>query len=354
MARRGHAWDGVIAAYRPLLPVSETTPVVTLYEGNTPLIPLSRVAARLGIGIELFAKCEAFNPTGSFKDRGMTVAVSKALESGTRGLLCASTGNTSASAAAFAARAGLPCFVLVPQGAVAPGKLSQAVAHGARVLAVRAGFDVALRLAEQAAAACGLTLVNSINPLRIEGQKTAAFEIVDQLGRAPDVVAIPVGNAGNITAYWKGFCEYRAAGRIDTLPRMFGFQAAGAAPIVEGRIIKHPQTIASAIRIGRPASWEGATRARDASGGLIDRVSDAAILEAQRLLADHEGIFCEPASAAALAGLIQTARDGRLGTARTAVCIITGHGLKDPAAVGPVEPQVVDAELSAIERVMSA
>lgn len=353
---RAQGWAGVIAAYRSFLPVSDQTPIVTLNEGNTPLVPLPRLAERAGIETALFAKCEAFNPTGSFKDRGMTVAISKAREAGSPAVLCASTGNTSASAAAYAARCGIPAVVLIPEGAIASGKLSQALMHGAQVVAVQGNFDAALRLAREATERYGLTLVNSVNPLRIEGQKTAAFEIVDQLGADPDVVAMPVGNAGNITAYWKGFQEYVRTGRARKTPRLFGFQAAGAAPIVLDRPIDAPQTVATAIRIGRPASWQGAVAARDASGGLIDKVSDEAILAAQRLLAETEGIFCEPASAACVAGLIQTARDGRLGAARTAVCIITGHGLKDPGAVSPREGQVVriEPELGALARVIGA
>jgi threonine synthase len=348
------AWPGVLAHYRRLLPVGERTPVVTLQEGNTPLLEAPRLAESAGGGLRVFLKCEGFNPTGSFKDRGMTVAISKALEEGARAVICASTGNTSASAAAYAARAGLRAFVVVPKGAVALGKLSQAAIHGAAVLMVDGSFDQALAVVKEVAAARPVTLVNSINPYRLEGQKTAAFEVVDQLGRAPDYHLIPVGNAGNITAYWRGYKEYVGAGLAKTLPRMAGFQAAGAAPLVENRVIAEPRTVATAIRIGNPASWQGAVTAVRESEGWIDAVTDEEILQAYRLLARQEGIFMEPASAAAVAGLLKSAKAGRLETGATCVLTLTGHGLKDPesalgSATRPVTvPPRIDAVLGAM------
>jgi len=335
---------GLIERYRELLPVSDATPVITLYEGNTPLLPAPRLSERLGA--EVFLKIEGANPTGSFKDRGMTVAMSKAAEKGAKAVVCASTGNTSASAAAYAARAGLACFVLIPEGHIALGKLAQALVHGARVLQVRGNFDVALEIVRELSSRTPIELVNSVNPFRIEGQKTGAFEIVDVLGDAPDVHCIPVGNAGNITAYWKGYLEYRAAGRATKLPRMLGFQAAGAAPIVLGHPVEHPETIATAIRIGNPASWYGATAAASESGGSISAVSDEEILAAYRFLAEQESVFCEAASAAAVAGLL------KLGVAEGSrvVCILTGHGLKDPdLAISQVRvPETVDATFDAV------
>jgi threonine synthase len=315
---------GLIERWRDRLPVTEKTPIVTLGEGNTPLVRADRVAkaARLPPG-SVFLKLEGLNPTGSFKDRGMTLAISKALEAGATGVLCASTGNTSASAAAYAARAGLRCVVFLPKGKVAAGKLAQAVMHGAEIVEVAGNFDRALELAKEAATAKGFVLVNSTNPFRLEGQKTGAFEIVEQLGRAPDNHFIPVGNAGNITAYWNG---YRA---LDVSPRMFGWQAAGAAPLVSGRPVADPQTLATAIRIGNPVSWKPAIAARDQSRGAIDKVTDAEILAAYRFLAKEEGVFCEPASAAPVAGLLKLGRRGRAPDGIT-VCILTGNGLKDP------------------------
>lgn len=320
-------WRGVIEEYRGYLPVTERTPIVTLLEGGTPLLP-SRLASEGGR--RTWLKVDAGNPTGSFKDRGMTVAVSKAAEANSRGVVCASTGNTAASAAAYASRAGLPCVLIIPAGGVALGKLVQGGAHGAALIAVDASFDAALDLARAAAERFILTLVNSLNPHRLEGQKTAAFEICDALGRAPHAVAIPVGNAGNITAYWKGFTEYHAAGRIATRPRLIGVQAEGAAPLVRGRPVEYPQTVASAIRIGRPASWEGAVRAVEESGGEFLSVSDAEILDAQARLG-REGLFVEPASAASVAGVLKLARQGR--APEEVVCVLTGHGLKDPAII---------------------
>jgi threonine synthase len=347
-------WPGVVERYRRFLPVGERTPVVTLQEGNTPLLEAPRLAEAAGGGLRVYLKCEGFNPTGSFKDRGMTMAMSKALEDGARAVICASTGNTSASAAAYAARAGLRAFVMVPKGAVALGKLSQAAIHGATVLMVDGSFDAALDLVKSIAATHPVTLVNSINPYRLEGQKTAAFEVVDQLGRAPDYHLIPVGNAGNITAYWRGYKEYCAAGLGKSLPRMAGFQAAGAAPLVENRVIAEPKTVATAIRIGNPASWQAAVTAVRESEGWVDAVTDEEILQAYRVLAREEGIFMEPASAAAVAGLLKSAKAGRLEAGATCVLTLTGHGLKDPetalgAATRPVTvPPRLDAVLGAM------
>jgi threonine synthase len=323
-------WPGVIERYREFLPVTEKTPVVTLLEGNTPLIPATRLAEATDPRLSIYLKCEGFNPTGSFKDRGMTMAISKALEVGSRAVICASTGNTSASAAAYAARAGIRAFVMVPKGAVAIGKLSQAAIHGATVLTVDGSFDQALAIVTQIARGYPVTLVNSINPYRLEGQKTGAFEVVDQLGRAPDYHLIPVGNAGNITAYWRGYREYHRAGKAKELPRMVGFQAAGAAPIYENRVIPEPKTVATAIRIGNPASWGLAVEAMKDSGGWIEVVTDEEILHAYRLLAQAEGIFMEPASAASVAGLIKTVKAGRFERGSLLALTLTGHGLKDP------------------------
>jgi threonine synthase len=313
--------QGIIEAYRALLPVSDATPVVTLGEGNTPLIHSRKMSDRTGC--EVWFKFEGANPTGSFKDRGMTMAISKAVEAGAKAVVCASTGNTSASAAAYSARAGLTCAVLIPEGNVALGKLAQALVHGARVVEVRGNFDQALTVTRKLEDAYPVVLVNSTNPYRIEGQKTAAFEVCDVLGRAPDYHVMPVGNAGNITSYWKGYREYLAEGRIEALPQMLGFQAEGAAPIVRGHPIESPRTIATAIRIGNPASWDGALTAAKDSGGEIRSVRDKDILEAYRLLAREEGLFSELASAASAAGLLQLAADGRLEAGRTVVCVLT-------------------------------
>jgi threonine synthase len=335
---------GVIEAYRAFLPVTAATPVVTLLEGGTPLVPAPRLSERAGARVLL--KVEGLNPTGSFKDRGMTMAISKALEEGARAVVCASTGNTSASAAAYAARAGLTCAVLIPEGHIALGKLAQALVHGARVLQVRGNFDEALTIVRRLGEKAPVTVVNSVNPYRIEGQKTGAFEIVDALGDAPDVHCIPVGNAGNITAYWRGYLEYRAAGRTSRLPRMLGFQAAGAAPIVEGRVIEHPDTVATAIRIGNPASWYSATAAASESGGGIHAVTDAEILAAYRILASEEAVFCEAASAASVAGLLKVG----VPPGSTVVCVVTGHGLKDPdLAISQIDvPTPVEADYGAV------
>ena len=343
-------WHGVIERYREFLPVSEKTPIVTLHEGNTPLILASRLAESLDPRLTIYLKCEGFNPTGSFKDRGMTVAISKALEEGARAVICASTGNTSAAAAAYAARAGIKAFVMVPKGAVAIGKLSQAAIHGARVLTVDGNFDQALALVTEIAASRPITLVNSINPFRLEGQKTAAFEVVDQLGRAPDYHLIPVGNAGNITAYWRGYREYHQVGKAKERPRMVGFEAAGAAPIYENRVIPEPKTVATAIRIGNPANWGLAAEAVQDSGGFIEVVTDEEILKAYRLLAREEGIFMEPASAASVAGLVKMVHQGRFEPGSTLVLTLTGHGLKDPdtALESAPRPVTVPLDLGAV------
>jgi threonine synthase len=337
----------VIAAYRDHLPVSAGTPVVTLHEGGTPLLPAPVLSARTGC--EVYLKVEGVNPTGSFKDRGMTVAISMAAGRGTRSVICASTGNTSASAAAYAARGGLACAVLVPRGKIALGKLAQALVHGARLLQVEGNFDDCLELAAKLSAEYPVALVNSVNPDRLQGQKTAAFEIVDQLGDAPDVHCLPVGNAGNITAYWTGYCEYARAGLAGRTPRMFGFQASRAAPIVTGAPVPRPQTIATAIRIGNPASWQGAEAARDESGGLIASVTDRQILAAYRLLAGREAVFGELASAASVAGLLQASEEGALPAGSRVVCTITGNGLKDPdwAVSAAPAPVIVPADVAA-------
>lgn len=346
----GAGWRGVIEEYRAFLPVDEATAVVTLLEGGTPLVSAPRLSERVGASVWL--KVEGANPTGSFKDRGMTMAITKALAEGAKTVVCASTGNTSASAAAYAARAGLTCAVLIPEGHIALGKLAQALVHGARVLQVRGNFDQALTIVRDLPDHAPITVVNSINPYRIEGQKTGAFEIVDVLGDAPDVHCIPVGNAGNITAYWRGYLEYKAAGRATRLPRMLGFQAAGAAPIVLGHPVAEPHTVATAIRIGNPASWYSATAAASESGGAIDSVTDEEILAAYRFLAEEESVFCEAASAASVAGLLKAGAPagGRV------VCVLTGHGLKDPdLAISQISvPQVVDADLGAVLRELGA
>jgi len=337
-------WPGVIEAYRSFLPVGPATPVVTLLEGGTPLLEAPRLSARVGARVLL--KLEGLNPTGSFKDRGMTMAISRALEQGAKAVVCASTGNTSASAAAYAARAGMRAAVLIPEGHIALGKLAQALVHGARVLQVRGNFDEALRIVRELGERAPVTVVNSVNPDRLEGQKTGAFEIVDALGDAPDLHCLPVGNAGNITAYWRGYLQYREAGRASRLPRMLGFQARGAAPIVEGRVVEHPETIATAIRIGNPASWRGAKAAAAESGGAIAAVSDEEILEAYRFLAAEESVFCEAASAAAVAGLLRS----EIPRGATVVCVLTGHGLKDPdLAISQISvPEVVEPSYSAV------
>ena len=323
-------WRGVVREYRDYLPVRREDCIISLLEGNTPLIRSTRIAKEVISGIDLYFKYEGVNPTGSFKDRGMTVAVSMAKEMGSKAVICASTGNTSASAAAYAAKAEMKAYVLIPEGKIALGKLSQAMAHGAQVIQIEGNFDEALRIVIEISETESITLVNSLNPYRIEGQKTAAFEIIDHLGFVPTYHCLPVGNAGNITAYWKGYKEYWEKNRADVLPKMLGFQAEGSAPIVRGKVVEHPETIATAIRIGNPASWKQAEAARDESGGLIDMVSDEEIIEAYRMLASLEGIFCEPASASSLAGVIKLHRKAFFKKGDVVVLTITGHGLKDP------------------------
>ena len=337
---------GVIQRYRKYLPVSEATPVISLGEGNTPLLFSARLSQRLGRECQVFIKNEGVNPTGSFKDRGMTVAVSKAVERGAKTLLCASTGNTSASAAAYAARAGIDCAVVLPAGKIARGKLAQAFIYGARIVAIDGNFDDALRIVRELGERPDIAVVNSINPDRIAGQKTAAFEILDSLGDAPDIHFLPLGNAGNITAYWAGYCEF-AAERSTRLPRMIGMQAAGAAPVFLNRIVENPETIATAIRIGNPASWKQARRAVEESHGAVDIVSDEEILEAQRWLASHEGIFVEPASAASIAGLLK--RGEQIAAGARVVCTVTGHGLKDAEAAMSQMPEYAPVAASAGE-----
>jgi threonine synthase len=341
------AWRGLIEEYRDRLPVTTATPVVTLLEGGTPLIPAHRISALTGC--EVYLKVEGLNPTGSFKDRGMTMAISKAVEDGAKAVICASTGNTSASAAAYAVRAGLTCAVLVPRGKIAMGKLAQALVHGARLLQVEGSFDDCLEMTRKLSENYPIALVNSVNPFRLQGQKTAAFEIVDTLGDAPDIHCIPVGNAGNISAYWMGYTEYARDGVASRSPRMFGFQASGAAPIVNGAPVTHPHTIATAIRIGNPASWQLAVDARDESGGVIQAVTDRRIAAAYKLLAQEEGVFVELASAASVAGLLQAHEQGLVDPGQRIVCTVTGNGLKDPdwAISGAPTPVTVPVDAHA-------
>jgi threonine synthase len=347
-------WRGLIETYRAFLPVTEQTPVITLLEGNTPLIPVPAIAAEIDRGVKVFAKYDGLNPTGSFKDRGMTMAISKAKEAGAKAVICASTGNTSAAAAAYARRAGMRAFVLIPDGYVALGKLGQALIYGAEVIAIDGNFDDALSAVRELSEKYPVTLVNSVNPYRLEGQKTAAFEVVDVLGNAPDWLCIPVGNAGNISAYWMGFCQYKALGKSDRLPRMMGFQAAGAAPFIAGSPVAHPETLATAIRIGNPANWEKAWEASKASQGEFHAVNDEEILDAYRLLAGKEGIFCEPASAASVAGLLKVKEQVPDGA--TVVCVLTGNGLKDPdCAVHNSDNQVksgIKPQIAAVAKAM--
>jgi len=350
-------YKGIIERYRKFFPVTQKTPIVTLLEGNTPLIKVDKIAKMVGENVELYVKYEGLNPTGSFKDRGMTMALSKAKEKGVKATICASTGNTSASAAAYSARAGIKSYVIIPNGYIALGKLSQALIHGATVIAIDGNFDAALDIVKEICDNYPIELVNSLNPFRIEGQKSGAFEIVDVLGDAPDYHAIPVGNAGNITAYWKGYKEYKAAGRAKQLPKMIGFQAAGSAPIVLGHPIEKPETIATAIRIGNPASWKYAEAARDESGGLIDKVTDEEILNAYKILSQKEGIFVEPASAASVAGVLKYAKRGYFPKKKKIriVCVLTGHGLKDPdRALKTVnfKPKVVKPDVKAIMKLI--
>lgn len=348
--RQAHVWRGIIEEYRDRLPVTDATPIVSLREGGTPLV-FGQVLSKM-TGCDVWIKVEGANPTGSFKDRGMTMAISVAAEEGAKAVICASTGNTSASAAAYAVRAGMVCAVLVPDGKIAMGKLAQALVHGARLLQVEGNFDDCLTLARDLSELYPVALVNSVNPARIEGQKTASFEIVDQLGTQPDIHCLPVGNAGNITAYWKGYVEYAEDGVAGGRPRMWGFQAAGAAPIVNNAPVKNPSTIATAIRIGNPASWDQAVAARDDSGGLIHAVTDREILAAYRLLASQEGVFVEPASAASVAGLLKSHKAGLLDPGQTVTCTVTGNGLKDPqwAISGAPTPVRIPTDAQAAAR----
>lgn len=346
-------YTGVIDRYRDRLPVREDTPVVSLGEGDTPLIQLGNLPRRLGVDIELYVKFEGLNPTGSFKDRGMCMAVTKAVEEGGRAIICASTGNTSASAAAYAARAGIAAFVIIPEGKIALGKLAQAMIHGAVVIQIRGNFDQGLALVKQVASAAPVTIVNSINPYRLQGQKTAAFEIIEALGRAPDYHCLPVGNAGNITAHWMGYCEYASAGLAEARPRMVGFQAAGAAPFIHGEMVDRPETVATAIRIGHPQSWDAAWALQKESDGWFDACTDEEILAMQKQLSQTEGIFCEPASAISVAGALRDATRGKIPAGSQVVCTLTGHGLKDPdTAIKQCTEGVitVDPELRAVKK----
>lgn len=352
----GQRYEGVIKKYREFLPFIEDKHIVTLNEGNTPLIRSRAIEKELGERINLYFKYEGLNPTSSFKDRGMTVAVSIAKSNNSTAVICASTGNTSASASAYAARGGMKAYVVVPKGKIALGKLIQAMMHGAKVIGIEGNFDDALEIVKKISEIKNYTIVNSINPYRLEGQKTAAFEVVDALGSPPDYHALPVGNAGNIYAYWKGYEEYKEKGLSRSVPKMLGFQAEGAAPIVLGRPVKKPETIASAIRIGNPANWEKAEQARDKSGGIIDMVSDEEILKTYKILASREGIFCEPASAAGVAGVIKLARKGFFKKGDVIVCTLTGHGLKDPEAPSLVceKPVFVKAEVENVLEALSS
>jgi threonine synthase len=348
-------WTGIINQYRRYLPVTETTPVVSLCEGNTPLVRVDNFVKAIGGEFELYLKYEGLNPTCSFKDRGMTMAVTKAKEKGAQVVICASTGNTSASAAAYAARAGLKCVVLLPNGKIALGKLAQALMYGATTISIEGNFDEALRIVRELGETGKVEVVNSVNPVRIEGQKTAAFEICDQLGRAPDYHFLPVGNAGNITAYWKGFKEYYSVKKSDRLPKMCGWQAAGAAPIVDGHPIENPSTVATAIRIGNPASWQPAVTAAKESQGFIDKVTDDEILAAYKLIARTDGVFVEPACAAPLAGLIRSVKAGKIPAGSVITATMTGHGLKDPDNAiksAGFEPTVVPPTKEAVMRVI--
>jgi threonine synthase len=353
-ALKGGGWQGLIETYRAYLPVSESTPVVTLLEGNTPLIPVPYISEQIGRDVKVFVKYDGLNPTGSFKDRGMTMAITKAKEAGEKAVICASTGNTSAAAAAYARRARMRAFVVIPDGYVALGKLAQALLYGAEVIAVKGNFDDALKIVRGMAENYPVNLVNSVNPYRLEGQKTAAFEIVDVLGDAPDWLCIPVGNAGNISAYWMGFTQYQQVGKCKSLPKMMGFQAAGAAPFIAGKPVVHPETIATAIRIGNPANWHKAIAAQEASGGEFNPVTDAEILHAYQMLAAQEGVFCEPASAASVAGLLKV--KDKVPDGATVVCVLTGNGLKDPnTAIDSGSNAVktgIEPDLSVVAKVM--
>ena len=352
LTRKG-LWGGIIREFRDFLPEIKDDAITTLLEGNTPLVECVNLKNIFG-DLRLLLKFEGLNPTGSFKDRGMTMAVSKAREEGAEAIICASTGNTSAAAAAYAAKAGMKAFVLVPDGAIAMGKLSQAIMHGAMVLQIKGNFDEALKIVKEITRDYPIKMVNSINPFRIEGQKTGAFEVCEHLGHAPTYHFLPVGNAGNITAYWKGYRQYYAEGIISNLPKMMGFQAEGAAPIVLGHPVEKPETLATAIKIGNPASWDGALKARDESGGVINSVTDEEIIEAYKLLAAREGVFCEPASAASVAGVIKMKKEGVLHDGDTIVCTLTGHGLKDPdiALKSSEKPIKVPADTAKILKIM--
>ncbi len=344
---------GVLYQYKKYLPITKKTPMFTIGEGDTPLVKCDRLAKKYGCG-ELYFKLEGCHPTGSFKDRGMVVAVAKAVEAGSQAVICASTGNTSASAAAFAAYCGLECIIVIPGGKIALGKLAQAIVYGAKIIAIDGNFDKALNIVRSLSERNPVTLVNSLNPYRIEGQKTAAFEIIDVLKDAPDYLFLPVGNAGNITAYWKGFKEYYEAGKATKKPKMYGFQAEGAAPIVRGHVIENPETVATAIRIGNPASWQKAVAARDESGGIIDMVSDEEILKAQRIMASEAGVFGEPASAASLAGLIKLTQQGRRFSKDVIVCVVTGNGLKDTETALKIAPEIIKlpADIETVEKTL--
>ncbi len=348
-------YTGLIETYRDRLPVRDDTRIISLGEGNTPLIRLNHIPRALASEVDLYIKYEGLNPTGSFKDRGMTMAVTKACEAGSRAIICASTGNTSASAAAYAARAGITAFVLIPEGKIALGKLAQAMMHGARVIQIQGNFDAGMQIVKEVAEDTPVTIVNSVNPYRLQGQKTAAFEIIEELGCAPDYHCLPVGNAGNITAHWMGYTEYRDHGIVNSTPRMVGYQAAGAAPFLHGGPVAHPDTVATAIRIGHPQSWDKAWAAQKESGGWFDALDDSEILAAQKLLAEREGIFCEPASATSLAGALRDIRNGRIPAGSKVVCTLTGHGLKDPdtAIRQSVEPLTVPAERAAVRGVIA-
>ncbi len=353
-------WKGIIREYQDFYHYEHDAHIVTLLEGSTPLIPAPRLAERINPDISLYLKYEGLNPTSSFKDRGMTNAISRAVEAGSKAVICASTGNTSAAAAAYAACAGIKAFVLIPDGKIAFGKLAQAMIHGSTVIQVLGNFDQALKLVREISEKYPITLVNSLNPHRIEGQKSAAFEVCDVLGSAPDYHALPVGNAGNITAYWAGYKAYKDAGKIGSLPKMIGFQASGAAPIVHGRVVENPETVATAIRIGNPASWKQAEAARDESGGLIEMVTDEEILQAYQLVASLQGVFCEPASAASIAGVIKKSNEGYFDKGARVVCTLTGHGLKDPDTAinrckeaGGAEPTKCEPELKKVLDVLA-
>ncbi|WP_294947641.1 threonine synthase [Sulfurivirga sp.] len=345
-------YTGLIEKYRDRLPVHDDTRIISLGEGNTPLIRLNHIPRQLGVEVDMYVKYEGLNPTGSFKDRGMTMAVTKAVEEGARAIICASTGNTSAAAAAYAARAGIRAFVLIPDGKIAMGKLAQALMHGAVVIQIKGNFDDGMRLVKEVADHAPVTIVNSINPHRLQGQKTAAFEIIEELGRAPDFHCLPVGNAGNITAHWMGYDEYYRDGIVGTRPKMVGYQAAGSAPFVKGEMVDNPETVATAIRIGHPQSWDLAWKLQEASGGWFDACSDEEILAAQKLLAQAEGVFCEPASATSVAGALRDIKKGRIPAGSTVVCTLTGHGLKDPdtaiAQSADTKVVTVEAEMNAV------